>query len=66
VIRPSAQTVGAGGMWVADTLGERVAERHVPSERHVTNLADGTAICSPAAPQIRESTLTVPPLFASM
>ena len=31
VVRPSAQTVGAGGMWVADTLGERVAERHVPT-----------------------------------
>ena len=53
VVRPSAQTVGAGGMWVADTLGERVAERHVPGEHcrrrrrsgpgHVTNGAHPTA-----------------------
>jgi hypothetical protein len=76
VIRPSAQTVGAGGMWVADTLGERVAERHVPAEHcrrrrrsspgHETNLAYDTADFSPAAPPICESSSAVLPLFASM
>jgi hypothetical protein len=53
-------------MWVADTLGERVAERHVPREHgHVTNLAHRTADFSPAAPSIRESSSAVLPLFAS-
>jgi hypothetical protein len=76
VIRPTAHTIGAGGMWVADTLGERVAEGHVPGEHcrrrrrsgpgHETNLAYATADFSPAAPPIRESSSAVLPLFASM
>jgi hypothetical protein len=63
-------------MWVADTLGERVAERHVPAEHcrrsrrsghgHDTNLAHPTADVSPEAPSIGESTPAVLPLFASM
>jgi hypothetical protein len=55
-------------MWIADTLGERVAERHVSAEQHGhdTNLADAMANCSPAAPSVGESTSAVPPLFASM
>jgi hypothetical protein len=54
-------------VWVADTLGERVAERHVSAEHgHDSNLADRTAIRSPAGPHIGEWTPTGPPLFASM
>jgi hypothetical protein len=37
VIGPSAQSVGTRGVWVSDTLGERVAESHVPTEGHVSN-----------------------------
>jgi hypothetical protein len=66
MIRPSAQTVGAGGMWVADTLSERVAERHVSADGHETNLADAMANFSTAARGIGELTSAVPPLFASM
>jgi hypothetical protein len=67
VIRPSAHTVGAGGMRVTHTFGERVAEHHVPAEHaHDTNLADATANVSPAAPSVVESTSAVLPLFASM
>ena len=66
VIRPSAQTVRAGGMWVADTLGERIAKGHVSGEyAHETNLAQPTTVFSPAAPSIRESSSAVLPLFAS-
>jgi hypothetical protein len=51
-------------MWVADTLGERVAECHVPGEHdHGLNLADATAICSPAARQIGKWTPIVKSLF---
>jgi hypothetical protein len=57
VIRPTAQTIGAGAMWVADTLRERVADCHVPAEHcrrsrrfghgHGTNLADPMVVRTP-------------------
>jgi hypothetical protein len=53
-------------MWVADTLSERVAERHVSADGHETNLADAMANFSTAARGIGELTSAVPPLFASM
>ena len=54
VVSPSAQTIGTGGVGIADPLGERVAKCHIPAERcrrsrrshkgHGINLADTMAV----------------------
>ena len=65
-IGPPAQTVGARGIGVADTFGERVAERHVSREH-----AHGVQFCGShgdsliASRSINDWTSTVPPLFAA-